>query len=127
MANIAAQSKTSERMKQMKQGFLDLRQAGKSFSDIAEFFGLSVWSVYDNLLEIADANGLSREDLLYRIHKPHVMSSTSQKVKNVDKHLTVEELQKNFSDMLSITNYIISNIDKALQSEKDNKEDFENE
>ena len=70
---------------------------------------------------------LSREDLLYRIHKPHVMSSTSQKVKNVDKHLTVEELQKNFSDMLSITNYIISNIDKALQSEKDNKEDFENE
>ena len=55
------------------------------------------------------------------------MSSTSQKVKNVDKHLTVEELQKNFSDMLSITNYIISNIDKALQSEKDNKEDFENE
>lgn len=111
----------------MKQGFLELRQAGKSFSEIAEFFGVSVWSVYDNLQEIADANGLSREDLLYRIHKPHVMSSTSQKVKNVDKHLTVEELQKNFSDMLSITNYIISNIDKALQSEKDNKEDFENE
>ena len=37
MANIAAQSKTSERMKQMKQGFLELRQAGKSFSEIAEF------------------------------------------------------------------------------------------
>lgn len=127
MANIAAQSKTSERMEQMKQGFLELRQAGKSFLEIAEFFGVSVWSVYDNLQEIADANGLSREDLLYRIHKPHVMSSTSQKVKNVDKHLTVEELQKNFSDMLSITNYIISNIDKALQSEKDDKEDFENE
>ncbi|MFR6022014.1 MAG: hypothetical protein ACLUHC_03670 [Clostridia bacterium] len=127
MANIAAQSKTSERMEQMKQGFLELRNAGKLFSEIAEVFGVSVWSIYDNLQEIADANGLSREDLLYRIHKPHVMSSTSQKVKNVDKHLTVEELQKNFSDMLSITNYIISNIDKALQSEKDNKEDFENE
>ena len=124
MANIAAQSKTSERM---EQGFLELRNAGKLFSEIAEVFGVSVWSIYDNLQEIADANGLSREDLLYRIHKPHVMSSTSQKVKNVDKHLTVEELQKNFSDMLSITNYIISNIDKALQSEKDNKEDFENE
>lgn len=127
MANISAQSKTSERMKQMKHGFLELRNAGKSFSEIAKVFGVSVWSVYDNLQEIADANGLSREDLLYRIHKPHVMSSTSQKVKNVDKHLTVEELQKNFSDMLSITNYIISNIDKALQSEKDNNEDFENE
>ena len=127
MANIAAQSKTSERMEQMKQGFLELRNAGKLFSEIAEVFGVYVWSIYDNLQEIADANGLSREDLLYRIHKPHVMSSTSQKVKNVDKHLTVEELQKNFSDMLSITNYIISNIDKALQSEKDNKEDFENE
>ena len=127
MANIAAQSKTSERMEQMKQGFLELRNAGKLFSEIAEVFGVSVWSIYDNLQEIADANGLSREDLLYRIHKPHVMSSTPQKVKNVDKHLTVEELQKNFSDMLSITNYIISNIDKALQSEKDNKEDFENE
>lgn len=127
MANIAAQSKTSERMEQMKQGFLELRNAGKLFSEIAEVFGVSVWSIYDNLQEIADANGLSREDLLYRIHKPHVMSSTSQKVKNVDKHLTVEELQKNFSDMLSITNYIISNIDKTLQSEKDNKEDFENE
>ena len=127
MANIAAQSKTSERMEQMKQGFLELRNAGKLFSEIAEVFGVSVWSIYDNLQEIADANGLSREDLLYRIHKPHVMSSPSQKVKNVDKHLTVEELQKNFSDMLSITNYIISNIDKALQSEKDNKEDFENE
>ena len=127
MANIAAQSKTSERMEHMKQGFLELRNAGKLFSEIAEVFGVSVWSIYDNLQEIADANGLSREDLLYRIHKPHVMSSTSQKVKNVDKHLTVEELQKNFSDMLSITNYIISNIDKALQSEKDNKEDFENE
>ena len=127
MANIAAQSKTSERMEQMKQGFLELRNAGKLFSEIAEVFGVSVWSIYDNLQEIADANGLSREDLLYRIHKPDLLSSTSQKVQNVDKHLTVEELQKNFSDMLSITNYIISNIDKALQSEKDNKEDFENE
>lgn len=127
MVNNTAQQKTSERVKLMKQGFLELRNAGKSFSEIAEVFGVSVWSIYDNLQEIADANGLPREELLYRIHKPHIISSTSQKVKNVDKHLTVEELQKNFSDMLSITNYIISNIDKALQSEKDNKEDFENE
>lgn len=126
MANISAQSKTSERMKQMKQGFLELRQAGKSFSEIAEVFGVSVWSVYDNLQEIADANGLSREDLLYRIHKPHIMSS-KQNAKSVTNHLNPEELRQNFIDLLSITDYIISNIDQTLKNEENNKEDFENE
>lgn len=127
MVNNTAQQKTSERVKLMKQGFLELRNAGKSFSEIAEVFGVSVWSIYDNLQEIADANGLPREELLYRIHKPHIISSYSKKTQNVNKSLSTEELQKNFSDMLSIVDYIISNIDKTLQDEKDNKEDFENE
>lgn len=126
MANISAQSKTSERMKQMKHGFLELRNAGKSFSEIAKVFGVSVWSVYDNLQEIADANGLSREDLLYRIHKPRVMSS-KQNAKSVTNHLNPEELRQNFIDLLSITDYIISNIDQTLKNEENNKEDFENE
>ena len=76
--------------------------------------------------EIADANGLSREDLLYRIHKPHVMSS-KQNAKSVTNHLNPEELRQNFIDLLSITDYIISNIDQTLKNEENNKEDFENE
>lgn len=127
MANNTAQAKTSERVKLMKQGFLELRNAGKSFSEIAEIYSISQRSIYDHLQEIANENGLSREDLLYKIHKPHVISSSSKNTKSVNNHLTPEELQQNFTDLLYITDHIISNIDQTLKNEKDNMEDFENE
>ena len=124
MVNNTTQSNTSERIKLMKHSFLELRNAGKSFSEIAKLFGIHVSSIYDNLQEIADTNGLSREDLLYRIHKPHVMSSTSQNTKSITHHLTPEKLQQDFADLLVITDHIISNIDQTLKNEKDNKEEF---
>ena len=127
MANKATQSQTSERVKLMKQGFLEYRNAGKSFAEIAEIFGVSVWAIYDSLQEIADYYNIPRESLLYRVHKPHVMGPTSQRSKSVNKLLTPEELKKNFSDLLSITDYIISNIDIKLNAVKNNKEDLENE
>lgn len=44
---------------------------GKTISEIAEIFGVSICTVYNNLQEIADKNKVSRDSLLLRVHKPH--------------------------------------------------------
>lgn len=63
--------KTNERTLRMRNEFMELHFSGLSIPEIAKKFGLSTTSVYGSLDLIAEANGVTRESLLQRIHKEH--------------------------------------------------------
>ena len=109
------QSKTSERVKLMKEHFLEYRLSGKSIAEIAKIFKVSIWSIYDNLESIAKNNNMTRDELLYQSHKNHPVSSSSKTVQKTKEHISPKELQKSFSDMLIIADDIIKKIDEELK------------
>ncbi len=59
----------SERTRRMMENFMKLHLEGKSVKEIAEEFGLSPKTVYNNLQEIAEANECERDELLERVPK----------------------------------------------------------
>ena len=106
--------RTSERVQVMKEGFLEKREAGWTIVKIAEFFQLSTGSVYNSLQEIADANGVTRDSLLYVVHKPHgPISGSSRILERVDP----EALKGDFETLKETTKTIIDKIDLVLQEE----------
>lgn len=54
----------SERVIQMKQSFMELHRQGFSIPDIAKKFNIDNSTIYYHLQDIAEANGMAREDLL---------------------------------------------------------------
>ena len=59
--------RVSERVVRMKQNFMRLHNEGKTIKEIAEIYNLHYTTVYDYLQEIADANNMTRTDLLTRV------------------------------------------------------------
>ena len=57
-----------ERTLKMEEAYVQLFEAGYTPKQIAEKFGLSSWTVYQRLGDIASAAGVSRESLLVRPH-----------------------------------------------------------
>ena len=55
---------TTERVHVMMENFMELHEQGYSIPEIAEKFNLNSSTIYRHLQEIADANGVLREDLL---------------------------------------------------------------
>ena len=55
-----------ERTLKMKEGYVELFNKGYTVKQIAETFGLSTWTVYHYLDEIAEKAGVPREALLNR-------------------------------------------------------------
>lgn len=113
---------TSERVLSMKRGFMQQHEDGKTISEIAEHFGVSIWSVYNNLQEIADANGVTRESLLVRVHKPHeilkIREAREKEKINPEKLLEkFEEIDKNLIGVIED----INNILEKEQEEEDGR------
>lgn len=107
-------SKSSERVQLMKEGFISKREEGLTIAEIAEYFQLSVWTVYKNLQSIADENGVTRESLLYVVHRPHgPIGGNSRKVERVNP----EELKGDFEVLKSATKRIVDKIDLVLQED----------
>lgn len=105
----------SERVKIMKEGFMTLHDSGKTISEIANHFEVSTWSVYKNLQDIADANGVTRESLLERVHNSHEV--TTRTLRHQEK-VTPIELNESFSKMLHEVDQLIENIDEILEEEE---------
>ena len=57
----------SERVRAMKREFMNLHNEGLGIREIAEMFNLGISTVYFYLGEIAEKNGVRREELLSRI------------------------------------------------------------
>ena len=111
----------SERRKRLIKGFMQLRQDGKTIAEIAKYFQVSTWTVYQSLQEIADANGVNREELLYVVQESHVVEKGSSRRKTTTR-IAPEEIRKEFIDLLKMVDVTVEAIDKALQEGKEHEE-----
>lgn len=102
--------KQSARVGQMMEKFLRLHNEGKEISEIAEMFQLSSSTIYLKLQEIADKEGITREELLSRPHKKHVVTKERKVVKSID----ICELKKGFENLQKDIDEILVNIDEAI-------------
>lgn len=102
--------KQSARVGEMMKNFLRLHNEGKDISEIAERYHLSDQTVYLKLQEIADKEGITREELLSRPHKKHVVTKQRKVVKIID----ICELKKSFEDLQKDIDEILVNIDEAV-------------
>ena len=104
-----------ERTKEMVRQFPKLREEKKSILEIANIFGLSKKTVYEYLQEIADSMGVSRDDLLYQVHKPQEVSNVTGR-KAVEQIDTVQ-MEHHFAAMIKEVDEIILSLDKMLQED----------
>ena len=73
-----------ERVRLMKKNFMELHEAGCTVSKIARMYDLGESTVYDALEEIAAANNISRDSLLWKVKrqaKPAATSTAEPEVK----------------------------------------------
>lgn len=106
-------AKVSERVYQMKRGFMELHNEGYSIPEIAIMYNLSWSAVYHHLQEIADENGVSREDLLMRVHTSRGPSNWREEERRMK--LDIQELRNGFSDADAAIVKICDKIDKLLE------------
>lgn len=102
--------KQSARVGEMMNNFLRLHNEGKDISEIAEMYHLSVRTVYLKLQEIADKEGTTREGLLSRPHKKHIVTMQRKVVKQIDSF----ELKKDFEELQRNIDKILVNIDEVI-------------
>ena len=103
----------SERTKKMRENFIKERREGKSFTEIAQKYGLHVTTIYMNLQAIADENSVSRESLLYRPSSSHVFTKPRGALKKDD--VDPNELKNRFSEIKKNTQSIIEKIDEKIE------------
>lgn len=108
---------SSERVKQLIENFMTYHKKGLSIPEIADEFRLTSRTVYLHLQEIADLNGVDRTSLLTVPHRAHTMSS---RVKKLHEDVNPIELQKDFAEMISVGNEVVSKIDTILNEESNN-------
>lgn len=111
-------AKESERMRLMKENFMELHQQGFSVSEIAERYNLSNKAAYNALQAIAEANGVSRESLLKVVRKLTTERAYKEEAKKVK--VDVGELKKGFKEAGNLLDTMISIIDETLREEKEN-------
>ena len=105
------EGRREERTKEMIRQFPTLRKEKIPIEKIAEIFGLSKKTVYSYLQEIADSMGVSRDDLLYQVHKEYDANYVTRKTVE---HIDAVELKNHFSAMIDEANKIISTLDNIL-------------
>jgi len=109
-------ARESERMRLMKENFMELHQQGFTIPEIAAKFNLGKATVYHTLQDIADANGVSRESLLQIVRTPteRAYKEEAKKVK-----VNVAELKNGFKEAGNHLDLLIGIIDETLREENE--------
>ena len=119
--------RTSERVKVMKENFIDLHNEGLSISEIAARFKLSGSTVYRYLDEIAKENGTSREDLLQK----SLYHTQAERLRREEKEAkaSFEKVQKELAvlqNSLQIVRSLVDNVKESIMTyEKIEQEEYE--
>lgn len=119
--------RTSERVKVMKENFIDLHNEGPSISEIAARFKLSGSTVYRYLDEIAKENGTSREDLLQK----SLYHTQAERLRREEKEAkaSFEKVQKELAvlqNSLQIVRSLVDNVKESIMTyEKIEQEEYE--
>ena len=97
----------------MQEDYLELRQKGVTISEIAEKYGLSKRIIYKSLEEIAQKNGVRREELLYIPHPNYKRKNqpVTKRKENIDYYEMVEEIY----DLLDETNNVLNKISATIK------------
>lgn len=111
-------AKESERVRQMKENFMELHMQGFSIREIAEKYNLSPRTVYQRLQDIADANKVSRDSLLQIVRTPSE-KAYREEAKRVK--VNMEELEAGFREVGNILDSLIGMLDEILQEESKNE------
>lgn len=109
----------SERVQQLKQGFMELHEKGYTIPEIAEKFNVNPSTVYAHLEEIAKEHGFYRTDLL-QVVKP----SSSTYLRTEEQYFKVDSgnLSQDFKIAIDSVDKLISTVDNILeQFEEENK------
>lgn len=104
----------SERICKLINEFMNYHNDGYSIPEIAEIFHVDFSTVYNNLQEIADNNGVTRESLLQVVHLTHDVSN--RRLSNSLKE-DPYELNKSFEELLGNIDNITTKIDSILLQE----------
>lgn len=107
----------SERVQAMKREFMNLHKEGLGIREIAERFNLNISTVYYRLGEIAEKNGVRREELLSRVisRKPNNRSLNEQ---DREVRVTFEEIQSKLELAHTSIKEASQKIDKILEEQK---------
>lgn len=105
-------SKRTERVKLFVEHFMEKHRQGYSIKEISEMFGISDRMAYLLLAEIAEKNGVTREELLQNQvssdRKPFVQNRT--KIERVSS----EQLKESFDEAITTVDQLIMLIDEML-------------
>lgn len=112
--------KQSERVKKMRKEFMSLHKQGYTIPEIAEKEGLSPYTVYRYLGDIAAANGVTREDLLKTPHKQHIMQE--KRNSSFCSKVNPERLKQDFDKVIGETNQLIGKLNSIVKF--DEREDM---
>lgn len=104
----------SERVNIMMKNFMDFHEKGFSIYEIAEQFQVSVRTVYNNLQEIADKNGVTRNELLQQVKSPY----TRTKVRRIADKTDLEGLMSEFDKTSESMDTLINNLDAFIEKEE---------
>lgn len=106
--------KVSERVRLMKENFMQLHNQGYTIPEIAKKYNLGRATVYQHLQEIADANGVSRESLLQQVKKPYENGAVG-KYRRVQ--VDMKALEATFEEVEAGLQFISEELGKILEEE----------
>ena len=108
--------KRSERVKYLIDNFIKFHNEGMSIPEIAEKTAITTRTIYSYLQEIADQNGVTRESLLEKVHKPHEVTkiSSHRKTPKID----AENLINRYSDIIRTAENLQEQLHNILQQEE---------
>lgn len=106
---------TSERVLQLKKNFMEHHKNGWTIQEIADKYHVTRRHTYTLLQEIADENGVTRESLLEIPHSQHASPLFLHR-DGVEK-VNVEEIRKDFQNIISSANNVMKAIDTLLEED----------
>ena len=113
----------TERVQEMMRHFIQHWKDGLSVSQIAEKYGLSDSTVYLRLAEIAESNGLTRDELLQQPRIVPIPSRDREKLDRVQFDQVKEELEK----LIGLTTETLDELQQFLKEKTDEAKKEENE
>lgn len=103
---------TTERVKFYKKNFMSLHEKGYKIPEIADMCSISRGHAYMLLQEIADENGVTREELLTKNWKK---SQTGKSTKVAKILVDGSELQRDFENVMNDIEGIVNKINNMME------------
>lgn len=110
-------AKRSERVARMIENFIYEWLEGRNIPEIAQKYRVTPRTIYERLQEIADNNGVKREELLERPHKKHKKINIGSTRETVEIEFSPEEIQQEMDELIAQTKLTLDDMTKILKED----------